>query len=162
LRILPGSSPFVTFRTATGTTSHADRRGTEKDVSPDPQRPALPDLSHPRYRTYGDTTYEFTQDTIVTPTFRHSATKSCGFVSTYVGVDAIPAGAIAKPEYYDFKVTITNRRTDETVMPDHGRLRPGQSSSFARSFGEDSGPRDVRIFKNGVQVRIIRVATDCR
>ena len=112
--------------------------------------------------TYGDTTYRFAQDTIVAPTFRHSATKSCGFVSTYVGVDDIPAGAIASPEYYDFKVTITNRNTGETVTPEHGRLRPGQSSSFARSFGEDSGPRDVRIFKNGSQVRIVHVATNCR
>jgi hypothetical protein len=112
--------------------------------------------------TYGETTYRFAEDTTVTPRFTHSATKSCGLVSTHVGVDEIPAGALADPEYYDFKVTITNRRTDKTVTPDHGRLRPGQSSSLVRSFGEDSGPRDVRIFKNGEQVRIVHVATNCR
>jgi hypothetical protein len=112
--------------------------------------------------TYGDTTYRFGQDVTVTPVFRHSATKSCGLVSTYVGVDSIPAGAIADPASYGFKVTITNRKTGDTVTPDHGSLRPGQSSSFARSFGEDSGPRDVRIFKNGTEVQIVHVATNCR
>jgi hypothetical protein len=33
---------------------------------------------------------------------------------------------------------------------------------MVRSFAEDSGARDVRIFNDGTQVRIIRVATDCR
>jgi hypothetical protein len=111
--------------------------------------------------TYGETTYEFAEDTIVTPKFTHSATKSCGTVSTHVAVENIPAGAIASPEFYDFKVTITNRKTGQVTTPDHGRLRPGQSSSMVRSFAEDSGPRDVRIFKDGIQVRILAVGTDC-
>jgi hypothetical protein len=112
--------------------------------------------------TYGDTTYRFAQELIVTPRFTHSATKSCGTVSTHVAVESIPNGATAQPAFYDFKVTVTNRKTGKSVTPDHGRLRPGQSSAFVRSFAEDSGPRDVRIFKNGNQVRIIRVATNCR
>jgi hypothetical protein len=112
--------------------------------------------------TYGDTTYKFAEAVTVHPKFKHSATKSCGVVSTHVSVSDIPEGAAADPDHYDFKVTVTNRRTGKTVTPDHGRLRPGQSSSFVRSFGEDSGPRDVRIFKNGVQVRIVHVATNCR
>jgi len=112
--------------------------------------------------TYGTTTYEFAQDTVVQPRFIHSATKTCGTISTQVRVSDIPAGAIADPEFYDFKVTVTNRRTGETVTGDNGRLRPGQSSSFLRKFGEDSGARDVRILKDGEQVRLVRVATDCR
>lgn len=112
--------------------------------------------------TYGDTAYGFAEDTFVAPRFTHSATKSCGTVSTHVAVENIPAGAIPSPAFYDFKVTITKRKTGQVTTPDHGRLRPGQSSSMVRSFAEDSGPRDVRIFKDGTQVRILAVGTDCR
>ena len=112
--------------------------------------------------TYGTTTFEFAKDTMVEPRFIHSASKTCGAVSTHVRVTDIPDGAIATPEFYDFKVTVTNRKTGDTVTPDNGRLRPRQSSSLIRSFGEDSGPRDARIFKNGEQVRIVHLATDCR